>query len=180
MREGFAIRTNTEHKSIFKGFYYNDHRQGLGWIFGQDKSEFFGYFVNDEKHGCCSLKFPRGTIVDREYQMGNIVSELKSDDKEWPPSFASHYEPNELKVVQIQLRGNSNSLVCVCGNWDKFETLTPLGYDKAIDIHCIVLTLKPGKYHFRFVVDGCCDVIPNHLNDIENQNGVQYQTLNVF
>ena len=77
VRHGFATRTYSEQRCIFRGFYEQDHRQGLGWVFGADGSQFFGYFVNDERHGCGSLRFPRGTVMDREYHMGTIVSELK-------------------------------------------------------------------------------------------------------
>jgi hypothetical protein len=96
-RAGFGTRTSSVDATVFRGHYADDQKQGVGWVFGEDGSAYFGHFSLNERHGCGSFKWPRGNVVDREYEHGKLMNSQQVSDTTWPPPFSSHY--GELQLV---------------------------------------------------------------------------------
>ena len=76
-RHGLGTRTSSDDRAIFLGHYEGDDKSGPGWVFGGDGSELFCYFSLNDKNGCGSFRWPRGSVEDREYSNGTIVATSK-------------------------------------------------------------------------------------------------------
>jgi 1,4-alpha-glucan branching enzyme len=73
-----------------------------------------------------------------------------------------------VKKIQFESRAPEAQEVCLVGdfnNWD--SSANPMKKDKK-GIWKTTLSLKPGRYEYRFLVDGnwendpsCCDCVPN-------------------
>lgn len=160
LRCGQGLRTFPHSGVVFHGCYWRDHRHGAGWEYGEDGSEWYGWYHNDERHGCASLRWPRGLISDRQYEHGRLVSERHVDASvtEWPPTHSKLYNPLEGRVAHLQFFADAAALVCVVGSWDGFTKPLPLGINAATGMHSLSTLLPRGTHRVRFSVNGATPV----------------------
>ena len=178
-RYGIGTRTSALTKEVFRGSYFNDQKHGPGWLFCEDGSELFCFYNCNERHGCASFRWPRGVVVDQQYENGKLLVTQKVSDATWPPAhLASSYEPAQGYSERIEWSGTEATFVSVLGSWDGFTKLIPLGHDMEAGIHSIGVVLRKGRHLFRFVVNGAECVSHHNVWPVEHdENGIASHVL---
>jgi 1,4-alpha-glucan branching enzyme len=77
---------------------------------------------------------------------------------------------DKTKKVQFELLAPDAQKVYLAGNFNNWDTRANLMKKDKKGIWKTIVSLKPGRYEYRFLVDGnwendpsCCDCVPNEF-----------------
>ena len=84
------------------------------------------------------------------------------------------------KSVTFTLRADSGKSVYLAGSFNKWNPADKQMTDKKNEgLYTITVKLAPGRYEYKFVVDGTWCADPENLDFVQNEHGTLNSVLNV-